>query len=275
MSSNSTSKTTAFGTLLLGLRSLAFFTSGVLCTFVFSVPVVGLGLVSWLLPRLVSRAPSYYFARQYTRTIVALASLICGVRYRVQGLEQVPQDRAMVIMARHESAWETLFLVSVLPAQTWIIKRELLLVPLIGQCLQALRAIAINRKAGQSARQQVVTEGTKRLAEGLCVTVFPEGTRLAPGERRRYGLGGGMLAVAAGAPILPVAHNAGECWPRNAFIKQPGEVQVVIGPIIETAGMDPTAITEQTQAWVDAAQDRITSPQYKASRVQGQSNVLA
>jgi 1-acyl-sn-glycerol-3-phosphate acyltransferase len=258
----------------LWIRAVVFFTLGVVTTIVFTGPVVGLGLLGWIFPRSVGRGPSYFFTRSYTRAVIAWAKLICGIDYVVEGLENVPRDRPVVIMARHESAWETLFLVNVLPAQTWIIKRELLLVPLIGQCLSALRAIAIDRKAGKNAREQVVEQGKQRLADGICVTIFPEGTRLGPGERRRYGLGGGLLATAAGAPILPVAHNAGECWPRNAFIKQPGTVRVVIGPVIECAGRDATDVTEETQRWVDSTQDRIQS-NARPINAQDQSNVMA
>jgi 1-acyl-sn-glycerol-3-phosphate acyltransferase len=256
------------------IRAVIFFTMGVATTIFFTPFVVGFGLLGWLMPRAIGRSPAYYFTRCYTLAIVAFAKFVCGIRYTVNGLENIPKGRPVVIMARHESAWETLFLVNALPPQTWIIKRELLFVPLIGQCLHTLKAIAINRKAGTTARQQVVEQGTERLRVGLCVTVFPEGTRLAPGETRRYGLGGGLLAVAAGAPILPVAHNAGECWPRNAFVKSPGEIRVVVGPAIECAGRDAASVTEEAQAWVDAMQMQITSPQYKLNRTRV-TNVLA
>jgi 1-acyl-sn-glycerol-3-phosphate acyltransferase len=256
------------------IRATIFFTLGVAAIVFFAPIVVAFSLLGWVMPKAIGRAPAYFFARCFTRTVIAFAKTICGIRYTVKGLENIPQGRPVVIMSRHESAWETLFLVNALPPQTWIIKRELLLVPLFGQCLHTLRAIAINRKAGTTARQQVIEQGTERLGAGLCVTVFPEGTRLAPGETRRYGLGGGLLAVAAGAPILPVAHNAGECWPRNAFIKTPGEIRVVIGPVIECAGRDAASVTEETQAWVDNMQMQITSPQYQVNRTRV-ANVLA
>jgi 1-acyl-sn-glycerol-3-phosphate acyltransferase len=138
-----------------------------------------------------------------------------------------------------------------LPPQVWIVKRELLWVPGFGQCLWALKAIAIDRKAGKSARDQVVEQGTDRLARGLNVIVFPEGTRIAPGERKRYGLGGPMLAVATGTPVLPVAHNAGDCWRRNAFVKVPGEIVLAFGPPIDPAGMTAQALADTTERWIE------------------------
>src|SRR6185295_15215882 len=134
-----------------------------------------------------------------------------------------------------QSAWETIFLESRFPDQCWIIKKELLWLPFVGCSLLTIRAIAIDRSSGQSAREQIVQQGAERLKEGLWVTIFPEGTRVAPGKRGRYGIGGALLATRTGAPILPIAHNAGEYWPRYAFKKHPGRVQVVIGPLIQTA----------------------------------------
>lgn len=209
---------------------------------------------------IVHRPSGYAIARQWCQIVMGLARIICGVRYRVTGAEHVP-DHPVVVMARHESAWETMALVVHAPRQTWIIKRELYWVPLIGWCLWALDAIAINRSAGRAARDQVVEQGREKLAKGLSVTVFPEGTRVAPGQRKRYGLSGAMLSLAANAPILPVAHNAGDCWPRNAFVKVPGEIVLAFGPLIRpVAGQSAQSLSDATERWIEAEMKAIRSP---------------
>jgi 1-acyl-sn-glycerol-3-phosphate acyltransferase len=124
-------------------------------------------------------------------------------------------------------------------------------VPVFGWVLWLLKPIAIDRKGGGAAVQQVLKQGQERLAQGLWVVIFPEGTRVPAGETRRYGMSGALLAAAAGLPIVPVAHNAGEFWPRRGLLKKPGTIRVVIGPPIATAGVEPRLLNERTQAWVE------------------------
>jgi 1-acyl-sn-glycerol-3-phosphate acyltransferase len=179
----------------------------------------------------------------------------------VTGWEHVPES-PVVIMSKHQSAWETIFIESAFPSQCWIIKKELQWLPFVGWGLMAIRAIAIDRRSGSSAREQIVEQGAERLKEGHWVTIFPEGTRVAPGKAGRYGIGGALLATRTGTPILPIAHNAGEYWPRYAFRKKPGTVKVVIGPLIETAGRDVISVNNDVQNWIEGQMRAISPERY-------------
>jgi 1-acyl-sn-glycerol-3-phosphate acyltransferase len=185
----------------------------------------------------------------------------CGIRYEVTGWENVPKT-PVVIMAKHQSAWETIFIESAFPSQCWIVKKELLWLPFVGWGLMAIRAIAIDRSSGSSAREQIVEQGAERLREGHWVTIFPEGTRVAPGARGRYGIGGALLATRTGTPILPIAHNAGEVWGRYAFRKKPGVVTVVIGPLIPAQGREVLEVNREVEAWIEGQMRRISPHRY-------------
>ncbi|MEO7743650.1 MAG: lysophospholipid acyltransferase family protein [Usitatibacter sp.] len=233
------------------LRSLLFLVGALLITvpYGFLVP----------LSRIAGRRAPFVTARSYTRVMLAWVEASCGIGYQVSGWENVPRSPA-VIMSKHQSAWETIFLEARFPDQCWIIKKELQWLPFVGWGLIAIRAIAIDRSSGQSAREQIVQQGVQRLKEGLWVTIFPEGTRVAPGKRGRYGIGGALLATRAGMPILPIAHNAGEYWPRYAFRKRAGTVRVVIGPLIATQGRDAISVNNEVESWIEE-QMRLISPE--------------
>lgn len=175
--------------------------------------------------------------------------VFCGLHYNVKGRENIP-DHAVIVVAKHQSTWETIALQCVLGPQTWVMKRELLWLPLFGWGLMAMRAIAIDRSSGKIARQQIIDQGVERLKEGISIIVFPEGTRVPPLTEKRFGVGGAILAAESGVPILPVAHNAGHFWRRKAFMKRPGTVQMVIGPLIETKNRDANDINAQAYAWM-------------------------
>ncbi|MDH5535362.1 MAG: 1-acyl-sn-glycerol-3-phosphate acyltransferase, partial [Betaproteobacteria bacterium] len=164
----------------------------------------------------------------WARLNVAAARLICGIRYRVIGAENIPAEPC-IILAKHQSAWETLAFQVVLPPHVWVLKRELLRVPFFGWGLAMLSPIAIDRASGTRALKQTLEQGRERLHNGFSIMIFPEGTRIPPGARGRYHPGGAWLAIKTGVPVLPVAHNAGECWRRNAFLKHPGMITVSIG----------------------------------------------
>jgi 1-acyl-sn-glycerol-3-phosphate acyltransferase len=183
--------------------------------------------------------------------MLALLKGLCGLSFTVEGLERLPRQNTVVLM-KHSSAWETIAQLKIFPMQTWVIKRELLWAPVLGWVLFFLKPIAINRRAGRSAVQQVIEQGRRRLEEGLWVMVFPEGTRVPAGQTRRYGLSGALLASAAGRPIVPVAHNAGDFWPRRGLLKAPGIIRVVIGAPIPTLGREPREVIEEVQAWIEA-----------------------
>ncbi|MHB8536375.1 MAG: lysophospholipid acyltransferase family protein [Sulfuricaulis sp.] len=195
-------------------------------------------------------AVRYRIIRQWARLQVFLLQALCGLRYQVEGREHLPAGAA-IIMSKHQSAWETIVFQEIFPPQTWVLKRELIWVPLFGWALALMRPIAINRGAGRQAIEQVITQGRERLQSGIWVVVFPEGTRVAPGARRRYGVGGAVLAAESGYPVVPVAHNAGSFWPRRGFLKRPGTVRVVIGPAIDPRGRKAEEIIKQVEAWVE------------------------
>lgn len=180
----------------------------------------------------------------------------CGLDYRVTGLDGLP-DGPAVIFARHSSAWETLAFQRLFPAYAWIIKRELLWLPFFGWGLAMLHPIAVDRSRGREAVEQIAQQGCRRVEDGFWVMCFPEATRMAPGERRRFGMGGAVLASRSGCPVVPVAHNAGIFWRRRGFYKHPGTIQVVVGPAIETRGKTPEAINAEAKAWIDAMTERL------------------
>ena len=200
----------------------------------------------------------YNFLIQWARLNLAWLWITCRLKGEVQGLEHIPA-RPGVVLAKHQSTWETLALQRIFPMQAWVLKQELLRIPFFGWGLALLRPIAIDRKAGRQAVEQVVEQGTVCLAEGRWVVIFPEGTRIAPGERGRYRIGGALLAERAGVPVVPMAHNAGEFWPRHGFIKHPGTITVRLGPVIEPEGKTAQEILRQAEDWIESTMAEITS----------------
>ncbi|MFA6179654.1 MAG: lysophospholipid acyltransferase family protein [Candidatus Methylopumilus sp.] len=178
-------------------------------------------------------------------------ALTCGLRFRVIGRENIPKH-ASVILAKHQSAWETIAFQTIFPPQIWVMKRSLLWIPFLGWAFAALRAIAIDRSAGREALKQMVAQGKDRLARGLWVVIFPEGTRIAPGERGKYHIGGAWLATHTQATVVPVAHNAGEFWRKNSFIKTPGVITVSIGKPIAAKGMRPDDLNKVVESWIES-----------------------
>jgi 1-acyl-sn-glycerol-3-phosphate acyltransferase len=227
------------------LRSSAFALALVLIT----PPYALLALCTFPLPRLMR----YRIIAGWSRLIVHLARIILGIGWRVEGAENLP-SRPAVILAKHQSAWETMAFQLIFPPQVHVLKRELLWIPFFGWGLALMSPIAINRSRGGAALRAIAKKGRERLGQGFWVIVFPEGTRVRPGERRPYQLGGAWLAAAAGAPVVPVAHNAGLVWPRNAFLKRPGTVTIRIGPAIESANRDPKAVNELAEKWIEEQQ---------------------
>jgi 1-acyl-sn-glycerol-3-phosphate acyltransferase len=212
-----------------------------------SVPVWGTIIV---LTAPLSRRYPYAGALAWVDSVLWLLRVLCRLDYRVEGRENLPA-RNCVVLLKHSSAWETIAQLRIFPRQTWVLKRELMWVPVLGWVLSLLKPIAIDRRGGGLAVQQVLEQGRARLAEGLWVMVFPEGTRMPVGVTRRYGMGGVLLAAAEGLPIVPVTHNAGYFWPRRGWLKKAGTVRVVIGPPIETHGVEPRAVNERAQRWIE------------------------
>ena len=221
-----------------------------------SVPIYGtLLMVTAALPRRFAYAGSV----AWVESVLWLLRVLCKLDYTVDGREHLPKGNCIVLL-KHSSAWETLAQLKIWPRQTWVLKRELMWVPVLGWVLWLLNPIAIDRRGGGVAVQQVLDQGRARLAEGLWVMIFPEGTRMPVGETRRYGMSGVLLAQAAGLPIVPVTHNAGYFWPRRGWLKRPGTIRVVIGPPIETRGVEPRLVNERAQRWIEDTLARLTPP---------------
>lgn len=194
----------------------------------------------------------------WAHLMMAWLALTCGLRFRVIGRENIPAQPC-VVLAKHQSAWETIAFQTIFPPQIWVLKRELLWIPFFGWALAALSAIAIDRAAGREALKQLVSQGKDRLTRGLWVVIFPEGTRTAPGERGKYHIGGAWLATHTGATVVPVAHNAGEFWSRNSLLKRSGLITVSIGQPIETAGMKTDELNQRVEDWIEAEMPRLRS----------------
>lgn len=199
----------------------------------------------------------FAFVRSFAVMNVALLKNLCGLNYEVEGEENIPAETA-IIFSKHQSTWETMALQLIFPPQTFVVKRELMWVPFFGWGLAVLKPIAIKRGSGSSAIKQVVRQGIERLKAGIWIVIFPEGTRVPPGQKVRYKLGGAILAAKSGYPIVPVAHNSGEFWPKKQFLKKPGTIKVVIGPPIETKDRKPDDILAEAESWIETTMDRIS-----------------
>lgn len=186
---------------------------------------------------------------------------VLGLRYRVIGMENLPQTPS-IVLSKHQSAWETMTFFAIFPPAAYVLKRELMHIPFFGWGLAQMPVVSIDRGAGKDALRQVVEQGTAMLQSGFWVIIFPEGTRTMPGSHVRYKIGGASLAAASGAPVVPVAHNAGEFWRRNAFVKRSGEIMVSIGPAIATAGRTPEDINAEANAWVEGEMHRLFPHHY-------------
>ncbi|MXS84340.1 1-acyl-sn-glycerol-3-phosphate acyltransferase [Nitrosomonas sp. HPC101] len=199
----------------------------------------------------------YQVTYGWTRLMLFMLRTICGLRYEVLGRENIP-DQPSIILSKHQSAWETLALQQIFPPQVWVLKKELLRIPFFGWGLAMTSPIAIDRSAGKAALEQIVEQGRERLKQNFWIVVFPEGTRVPPGSKGKYRIGGAWLAVHTGAVIVPVAHNAGEFWGRNSFIKYPGTITLSIGQPIHPDGIEAGELMIQAEAWIEAETARIS-----------------
>ncbi|WP_312571517.1 lysophospholipid acyltransferase family protein [Stutzerimonas balearica] len=233
---------------LYPFRIVLFYTLLALSAFVWC-------LISVVCAPLMSFRGRYRFVvRAWCRCAVWLARTLLDIRYEVRGAEHVPQ-RPCVILAKHQSTWETFFLSAYFEPLTQVLKRELLRVPFFGWAMMLLKPIAIDRDNPKAALRQVAKQGQERLEQGIWVLIFPEGTRVPVGQPGKFSRGGTALAVNAGLPVLPIAHNAGVFWPRSGWNKHPGTIEVVIGPAMHAEGEGPRAIAELNQRaedWINA-----------------------
>lgn len=183
----------------------------------------------------------------------------CGLDVVTEGAENMPDD-ASVALIKHTTAMETYWQIAALPAQTWVLKKELVLIPLFGWGVGlVMKPITIDRKTRGSAVKQVIAQGKNRIERGLWVTIFPEGTRVPPGETKRYGVSGAAIAAETGCPVVPVAHNAGDFWPKRGLRKYPGKIRFCIGPAIDPEGRTPKQINDLAQEWIESKMLEISS----------------
>jgi 1-acyl-sn-glycerol-3-phosphate acyltransferase len=227
------------------IRSILFTTLLFVTTMAFGVVV----LASALLPLTIEQR--YVIPRYWGLFETWLAKVVCGIHYVVEGRENLPKE-PFISLWKHSTAWETMAQMFVVPPASWSLKREVLWIPVVGWAVSTYKPIAIDRSAGHSAVNQVVKQGRERLAAGMGVIVYPEGTRVAPGQTRKYGVSGALLAVDTGAPVVPIAHNSGHLWPRRSLLKHPGTIYVVIGKPIDPRGLDAREINRRAQQWIEA-----------------------
>jgi len=216
----------------------------------FTATIVGILLITGLLTTFKIRWKIGY---AWCAIIGWMTKVFCGLTFEVEGMEHIDPQQPVIFLSNHQSAWETLALRYILPPHSVVIKRELLYFPIWGWSLLTLKSIVINRKNQRAALRALLEQGTRYLNEGLSVLIFPEGTRTAPGELRKFSIGGAMLAQKSGFPVIPVAHNAGDFWPRYSFFKYPGVIKVKIGPVIESKGRKAADINAEAEAWIRQA----------------------
>ena len=238
------------------LRALLFYAGISVTALLFSL----LGILLLPLPF----HPRYRVVTLWTHSTLWWLRICCGLRYRVRGREHIPPGPA-IILCKHQSAWETMALQQVFPPQVWVFKRELLWIPFFGWGLACLDPIAVDRSARRQALKQLIADGKERLGRGIWITLFPEGTRIAPGQKGEYHAGGGLLAREANVPVVPVAHNAGLFWPKHSFAKHPGTIDLVIGPSIDPAGKSARQIMEIAEQWIETTAQTLLPTQSSPS----------
>lgn len=234
---------------VLFVRSLLFWIGFIINTAIFGMLIV----LCFFTPPAFRLA----IARRWSVINNFLLKVCCGITYSVAGRENLSVETA-IILSKHQSTWETLALHSFTPAPHWVFKRELMLIPVFGWALALTDPIAIHRGAGRAAIRQLLDKGIQKLNEGKWLILFPEGTRTVPGKTHKYKIGGALLAEKSGFPVIPVAHNAGEFWPRHSFIKWPGNISVVIGPAIASGGKSAEEINQQVSDWIENTMSRIS-----------------
>ena len=233
------------------LRNLAFL--------LFQLVVTPFYAAAFLLMFWLPRVPRYMIARNWCRVNLYAARVLCGIRWQVTGMENIPST-PHVIMCKHSSTWETLALNLYFPPLAFVAKKELLRIPFFGWGFALSSPITIDRKAGRDAMDQIVEQGRERFRQGFWIVIYPEGTRIRAGTRARYKTGGARLAAALPAPVLPIAHNAGYLWPKGILGKTPGTITMSIGKPIESAGMDVPRLNEAIEAWIEGEVARLGRP---------------
>jgi 1-acyl-sn-glycerol-3-phosphate acyltransferase len=191
--------------------------------------------------------------------------ILCGVQVRVAGMENLPQGQSSpaILLVKHQSTLETFLIPTLMPHPlAYVFKRELIYIPFFGWAIGRMDMIHIDRSQRAQAFNRVVEQGKRLLAQGIWVIMFPEGTRIPRGQQGVYKLGGTRLAVATGAPVIPIAVASAKCWPRKAFIKRPGIVDVSIGKPIPSDGRTPDDLMREVEAWIEGEMRRLDPDAY-------------
>jgi 1-acyl-sn-glycerol-3-phosphate acyltransferase len=229
--------------------------SSIVFTLFMAVWTISFGFVYCVVCLFLPWRGRFWMAGMLTYPVFFALRVLCGLKYTVEGYENLPAGNHVIFM-KHSSTWETYAIMILFPPLVWVMKREIYWIPFVGWGCMLARCIAIDRKAGTAAVNQVLSQGKDRMERfGAWVAVFPEGTRMAPGETRRYGSSGTLLAAQEGRKIVPVAHNAGYFWPRRGLLKRRGTIRVIIGPAVDPAGRDPREVNEEVQAWIESHVD--------------------
>ena len=234
------------------LRSLAFLLFQTIVTAAYAMVMVA---TFWL-----PRVPMYRIAASWCRTNLVGAQWICGIRYRVIGAEGIPSAPPHIVLSKHSSTWETLALTLFFPPLAYVAKKELLFIPFFGWGFALASPITIDRRAGTDAMHQIAAQGRERFRQGFWIAIYPEGTRIPAGTRAKYKTGGARLALELGAPIIPVAHNAGYLWPKGAFGKRPGTVTISFGRPILPDGKNPQVLMTEVETWIEGEVARLGIP---------------
>jgi len=236
----------------VAIRALAFLLFQSIVTAAYAAAM----LATFWLPR-VAR---YLIAASWCRAILWGARWLCGIRHRIEGADNISLSTPHIVLSKHSSTWETLALTLVLPPLAYVAKKELLSIPFFGWGFALASPITIDRKAGADAMAQIAEQGRERFAQGFWIVIYPEGTRIRAGTRAKYKTGGARLAIALGAPILPIAHNAGYLWPKGVFGKRPGTVTLSIGKPIMPSG-DPQTLIQEVERWIEGEVARLGVPE--------------
>ncbi len=241
---------------ILFLRSALFLLLIVVATVVWAIACFGFLLLPY--------RQRYYMITRWNVFVSLAARAVCGIRWEIKGLENLP-DAPVILLSKHQSAWETIFYCWLMPRPLiFVLKKELLYIPFFGWGLAMMRMIAIDRSKGRDAMAQVIQSGRRRLSDGQWVIMFPEGTRTPAGAQGKYKAGGAILAIGTQTPVVPIAMNSGDCWPRNAFIKKPGLITVSIGPPISPEGLSAAALMVKVENWIESEMRVITPSAYAA-----------
>jgi 1-acyl-sn-glycerol-3-phosphate acyltransferase len=236
---------------MLFLRSLIFMVMMAIATVIWS------GVCMLVAPLPYNKR--YWVTSRWNVFVIWAARVVCGIEYEIKGRENWP-DAPAIVLSKHQSAWETIFLLANTPRPlVFVFKKEILYIPFFGWGIALLRMIPIDRKQGKNAFRMVAEIGKRRLRDGQWIIMFPEGTRTKVGSQGKYKSGGTRLAIDTKTQVVPIAVNSGECWPKNSFIKRPGKITVSIGKPISSEGQTPDGMMEQVEQWIESEM-RVISP---------------